>query len=161
MVSKTYVAREGAVVWGDTLTPAMTLNNLATTVARMGAQKDLGAGSTPEWFTWRLTVQFETAPVVGETIDIYISTSDGGEEDGQEGTANANIADNNSLKNMTLIGHLLVTSTDTSHDMTASGICRIPTRYFSPVVHNTTADNLKATNDTSELTITPIPPETQ
>ena len=161
MPSKQYVAREAAVTWSDTSTPAMTLNNLATTVARMGAQKDLGEGSTPEWFNWRLTVQFETAPVVGETINIYISTSDGTEEDGQEGTANANIADNNSLANMNLIGHLKVTSTDATHSMTASGICRIPTRYYSPVVHNTTADNLKATNDTSKLTITPIPPESQ
>jgi hypothetical protein len=162
MANKVYVARETAIVWSDTAGDlAMTLNNLAAGAGRVGAQKDLGAGSTPEWFTWRLTVQFETAPVVGETVEVYISTSDGTEEDGQEGVADAALGSSDSLKNMMLIGVLVVTSTDADHDMTASGVCRIPTRYFQPVVYNNTADNLQATNDTSELTITPIPPELQ
>ena len=139
----------------------MTLNNLAAGAARVGAQKDFGAGSTAGLYQWRLTVQFETAPVVGETVDVYLSTSDGTEEDGQEGEADAAVGDTNSLKNMHFIGSLVVTSTDADHDMTASGVCRIPTRYVSPVIHNNTADNLQATNDTGEFTLTPIPDEIQ
>lgn len=162
MANKQYVARETPIVWSDSTGDLlMTLNNLASGAGRVGAQKDFGAGSTPEWFTWRLTVQFETAPVVGQTIEIYLSTSDGGEEDGQEGAADAALGSSNSLKNMHLIGVLTVTSTDAAHDMTASGICRIPTRYVCPVVYNNTDDNLKATNDISEFTLTPIPPEMQ
>jgi len=162
MANKVYIARETATVWSDTAGgKVMTLNNLAAGAARIGAQLDLGAGSTSEWYSWRLTVQFETAPVVGETVGIYLSTSDGGEEDGQEGTADAVLGSTNSLKNMHLIGILVVTSTDADHDMTASGICRIPTRYVCPVVFNNTADNLQATNDTGEFTLTPIPPEIQ
>lgn len=161
MANKTYVARETPIVWSDSAGDlVMTLNNLATTALRLGARKDFGAGSTAEWYTWRLTVQFETAPVVGETIPIYLSWSDGSEEDGQLGAADA-AADANSIKNMKQIGVLKVTSTDAAHDMTASGVCRIPTRYVSPCIYNKTADNLKATNDTSEFTLTPIPPETQ
>ena len=99
--------------------------------------------------------------MVGETVDIYLSTSDGTEEDGQEGVADAALADVNSLFNMNFIGSLVVTSTDADHDMTASGICRITTRYVSPVIHNNTANNLQATNDTGEFTLTPIPPEVQ
>jgi len=162
MANKVYVARETAIVWSDTAGDlAMTLNDLDAGVARIGAQKDWGAGSTSEWYEWRLTVQFETAPVVGETVLVYLSTSDGSEEDGQEGAADADVADNNSLKNMHLIGVLVVTSTDADHDMTASGICRIPTRYVCPVIHNNTADNLAAHNDVSEFTLRPIPPEVQ
>jgi len=162
MANKVYVARETPIVWGDTAGDlAMTINNLAAGAGRVGAERDFGAGSTAEWFTWRLTVQFETAPVVGETVDVYLSTSDGTEEDGQEGVANAAVGDNNSLKNMLFIGSLVVTSVAPAHDMTASGVCRIPTRYVSPVIHNNTADNLKATNDTGEFTLTPIPPEVQ
>lgn len=161
MPNKQYVARETAIVWSDTAGDlVMTLNNLAAGAVRLGTRKDLGAGSTPEWYTWRLTVQFETAPVVGETIPIYLSWSDGTEEDGQLGTADA-AGDTNSIRNMKLIGTLIVTSTDASHDMTASGICRIATRYVSPCIYNKTADNLKATNDTGEFTLTPIPPELQ
>lgn len=161
MANKVYAARETPIVWDDSAGDlVMTLNNLAATALRLGARKDFGAGSTAEWFTWRLTVQFETAPVVGETVLIYLSWSDGSEEDGQLGVADA-AGDANSVKNMKLIGMLVVTSTDAAHDMTASGICRIPTRYVSPCIHNNTADNLKATANTSEFTLTPIPSEVQ
>lgn len=162
MANKVYVARETPIVWSDTVGDlVITLNNLATTVARVGAQKDFGAGSTSEWYEWRLTVQFDTAPVVGETVDIYMSTSNGTEEDGQEGVADADVGDNGSLKNMQFIGSLVVTTATADHDMTTSGICRIATRYVSPVIHNNTANNLQATNDTGEFTLTPIPPEIQ
>jgi len=161
MTSKIYVARETPIVWGDTAGDlVMTLNNLAAAAVRIGARKDFGAGSTSEWYTWRFTCQFETAPVVGQCVYIYLAWSDGTEEDGQLGAADA-AGDTNSVKNMKLIGVLVVTSTDADHDMTASGVCRIPTRYVSPCVHNATADNLQATNDTAEFTLTPIPSESQ
>lgn len=162
MSNLVYVARETPIVWSDTTGDlVMTLNDLDAGVARIGAQKDFGAGSKAEWFSWRLTVQFATAPVVDETIDIYVSTSDGSEEDGQEGVADSDLGTTASLKNMHFVGSLVVTTTDATHDMTASGVVRIPTRYVCPVIHNTTADNLKATNDTSEFTLTAIPPEIQ
>ncbi len=162
MANKEYVAREAATVWSDSGADlVMTLNNLPAGGARIGAQKNFGAGSTAERYEWRLTVQFETAPVVGEAIPIYLSTSDGTEEDGQEGVADAAVGSTNSLKNMKQIGVLIVTSTDAAHDMTKSGTCRISTRYVSPVIFNDTADNLKATANTGEFTLTPIPPELQ
>lgn len=162
MPNKVYIARETATVWSDSTGDlVMTLNNLAASAGRVGARLDLGAGSTPAWFTWRLTVQFDTAPVVGETVDIYLSTSDGTEEDGQVGTADAALSSVNILANLHYIGSLVVTSTSADLDMTASGICHIPTRYVSPVVYNRTADNLQATNDTGEFTLTPIPLEVQ
>ena len=159
--SLVYVKRETPIVWSDSTGDlVMTLNNLATTALRLGARKDFGAGSTAEWFTWRLTVQFETAPVVGETIPIYLAWSDGTEEDGQLGAADV-AGDANSIKNMKLIGVLIVTSVDAAHAMTASGVCQISTRYVSPCIYNKTADNLKATNDMSTFTLTPVPPESQ
>ncbi len=162
MANKGYIARETPVVWSDTTGDlAMTLNNLAAGAGRVGARKDFGAGSTADEFTWRLTVQFDTAPVVGETVDVYLATSDGTEEDGQVGTANAALSAEDKLKNLTLIGSLVVDVATVDIDFTASGVCRIPTRYVSPVIFNNTADNLQATNDTGELTLTAIPPEIQ
>lgn len=161
MADKIYVARETAVKWTDTAgDEPITLKNLAAGAVRLGDRYDWGAGSTSEWYEWRCTVQFETAPVVGETIDIFLSTSDGAEEDGQLGVADA-AGDTNSIKNMHFIGSVVVTSTDADHDMTASGICRIATRYVSPCIHNNTADNLRNDDDMSEFTLTPIPPEVQ
>ena len=159
--SKQYVARETSTVWSDSAGDLVcTLNNLAAGAVRVGARLDIGASPTAEKYSWRFTCQFESAPVVGETIPIYLSWSDGTEEDGQCGTADA-AGDTNMIKNMKLIGVLVVTSTDAAHDMTASGTTKIPTRYVSPVIYNKTADNLKATNDTSEFTLTPAPPQMQ
>lgn len=161
MANLVYVKRETPVVWTDAGGDlVITLNNLAAGAVRLGARKDWGAGSTSEWYEWRCTVQFETAPVVGQTVDIYLSTSDGAEEDGQLGAADA-AADTDSIRNMKFVGSVAVTSTDADHAMTASGVCRITTRYVSPCIYNHTADNLRADNDASEITLTPIPPEVQ
>lgn len=162
MANKILVSRGTPVVWGDSGQDAvLTLNNLAASAGRVGARHDFSTGSTSEWFSWRLTVQFETAPVVGEQVEIYLSTSDGSEEDGQVGTGDAALGSTNDLANLKLIGVLTVTSTDADHDMTVSGICRIPTRYVSPVIYNATADNLQATANTGEFTLTAIDPEIQ
>lgn len=161
MANKVYVARETPIVWSDTGTPAITINNLAAGAGRVGARKDLGAGSTAQEYSWRLTVQFETAPVVDETVDIYLSTSDGTEEDGQVGVADAALSALDKTKNLMFIGSLIVDVATVDIDFTASGVCRIPTRYVSPVIVNSTADNLQATNDTGEFTLTPIPDEVQ
>ena len=162
MPNKTYVARETALTFKDsTGDVALGLNNLAAGVARISAQKDLGAGSTPFTYEVRAVIEFETAPVVGEVVDLYLVTSDGTDPDGQEGTSDANVGNNNSLDNMTRIGPVVVTSTDADHQMTASFQIRIPTRYFSIVVHNNTADNLQATANTSWVIVTPIPLELQ
>lgn len=161
MATKIYVARETATVWDDSAGDlVLTFNNLAAAAVRIGARKDFGAGSTAEFYEWRCTVQFETAPVVGETVNLFLSTSDGTQPDGEMGAADA-AGTVNATKNCNFIGAVVVTSTDAAHDMTASGVCRIDTRYVSPVVENATADNLKATANTSEFTLTPIPPESQ
>jgi hypothetical protein len=156
MANESYLVRGTPVVWTDTTGDlAITLNNLAANAVRVGARKDWGAGAQPDEYAWRATVQFDTAPVVGETVDIFISTSDGTEEDGQVGTADA-AGTTDKLRNLMFIGSVVVTSTSATTDMTASGICRIPTRYCSVVVHNNTVDALEATNNVSEVTLTPI-----
>ncbi len=161
MANKIYVARETAVTWTDSSGDlVMTLTNLAAGAVRVGARKDWGAGSTPEWYEWRASVNFETAPVVGQTVNFYLATSDGVCADGEVGTGDA-AGDVDHLKNMHFIGSVVVTSVADSHLMTASGICRIATRYVSPVVHNNTVDNLKNNPNQSEFTLTPIPVEVQ
>ncbi len=147
------------VVWGDSGRDLdMTLKNLAAGAVRIGARKDLGAGATDETFNVRLTVQFDTDCVVGETVDVYVATSDGTEEDGQVGVADALIAVAE-LDNLMFVGSLVVTTTTVDIDRTASFVARITTRYFSPVVYNNTADNLQNTDNTGEITFTPVVPQ--
>jgi hypothetical protein len=164
MANKVYVARETPIVWTDSSGDlAITLNDLAAGAVRVGARKDLGGGttdSTADRYTWRASVQFKTDPAVGESVDIYMATSDGTNPDGEVGVADALITTND-LANLVFLGSVIATSTDADHVMTASGIITIATRYVSPVVHNASADNLKATANTSSVTLTPAPPELQ
>ena len=157
MANEVYLVRGTPVVWSDTTGDlAITINNLATVTGRVGAQKDWGAGAQPDEYLWRLTVQFETAPVVGQTVDCYISTSDGTRPDGEVGVADAALSAADKVKNLLYVGSLVVDVATVDIDFTASGTCRIPTRYCCPVIFNNTADNLQATNDTGEFTLTPI-----
>lgn len=152
-----FLVRGTPVVWGDTAGDlVLLLNNLAAGAGRVGAQKDWGTGAQPDEYNWRFTCQFETEPVVDETIDLYLSTSDGTEEDGQVGIIDAALSAENKLKNLMYIGSLTVDVATVDIDFTASGVCRIPERYVCPVVFNNTVDNLQATNDTGEFTLTPI-----
>ncbi len=162
MASKAYIARETPTVWSDTTGDlALGLNNLGAGAGRVGARLDQGTGSTAGDFSWRFTCQFNVAPTVGETVDLYLSTSDGTEEDGQIGTADAALTAENKLKNLHYIGSLVVDVNTVDFDFTASGVTFIPTRYVSPVIFNNTAVALQNSDDTGEFTLTPIPFEGQ
>ncbi len=160
--NKVYVARETALEFKESGGDAvLTLNNLAAGASALSARHDLGAGSTAQDYEVRAVIEFETAPVVGEQVIVYISSSDGTSADGNVGTTSATLADNNQLVNM-IFGPVVSVGTITADtQMIASAPVRISTRYFSVAVHNDTADNLQATNNLSWIQITPIPPEVQ
>ncbi len=163
MASKVYIARETPVVWSDSgADELLGLINLSAGAGRVGARHDFGTGSKAGDFSWRFTCQFETEPIVGETVDIYLATSDGTEEDGQVGTADAALAAEDKLKNLHYIGSLVVDVATVDIDFTASGVTFIPTRYVSPVIFNNTGDDaLQNTSNTGEFTLTGIPFEGQ
>ena len=164
MPDKVYINPETSLLFADTAQAedyALTLSALAAGAGRISAQADFGAASHSEWFTWRATFQMATAGVVGETIDIYLSTSNGTNPDGEEGVADAALGSTDSLRNMHYIGSVVVDTTTINTDISASGVCRIPTRYASVVVHNNTADALKTDTAVHGVVLTPIPPEVQ
>jgi len=161
--NKVYVARETAVTFNDT-TAATTLglNALAADTATISDRADLGAGSTAELFNIRAVIEWDSPPAEFETADIYIATSDGTDADGDIGTTAADLTDNDDLKNMMFVGSVIATSATQDKEFVASFNTRITTRYYSVVVHNTSAaDTLQATNDLSYVIVTPIPPEIQ
>jgi hypothetical protein len=162
MANKIYIKPETSMKFADSAQSpdeTLTLANLVAGSGQISDRHDLGSIARSEWYEWRATFQFDTAPVVGESVDIYISTSDGTNEDGQEGISDTVIGNIESIKNMSYIGSVIVTSVDIDHDMTTAGICRIVSRYFSVIVHNNTADNLKNSTGVNMVMITPIPPE--
>jgi hypothetical protein len=162
--NKVYIARESAIAFQDTAGDvALTLNNLGDNEARISAQKDLGAGSTADTYEIRAVIEWDVAPDAGETADIYIATSNNVDSDGQGGTSDAAFTLVN-LVNTNFVGSVVAHTAAADTQFTASFITRISTRYFSIIVHNkaqTAGDNLQATNDTSWVIVTPIPPEIQ
>ncbi len=139
----------------------ITLNNLATVSGRQGARHDFTAGARAHRFAWRLGVEFETAPVVGEFVGIYSKTSDGTDPDNDDGTGDAAVSAEDKLRNLIQIGSLVVDEAAADVQMAASGFILLPHRYFQPVIWNFAADNLQATANISVFTLTPVPLEIQ
>jgi hypothetical protein len=162
MANKIYRAIETPIRFKDSdATYTLTLNNLAaTTGGRISDRVDLGAGSHSRYYRWKAVMQFETAPVVGERVEIYLCQSDGTNEDGNVGAVDAALTAAQAA-NLVCIGIVTVETTNADEDMIASGNCTIDERYFSVGVLNKAADNLAAHNDVSWIEITPIPDELQ
>lgn len=162
MANKIYIAPETATTWTDTTGDlAMTLNNLATVTGRQGAQKDLGSASRSGMYAWRAWVQFATNPTVGKTVEIYLKTSDGTHPDNDDGTGDIALSSTDKLKNLRLLGLIVVDEALASIEMVKSGVVFIGSRYVNPVFYNATGQNLKATNNLSGFSLTPIPDEVQ
>jgi len=150
------IQRLKPIVWSDSDGDlVMSLNGLASTALRIGARHDLGAGHTPLDFAWRAVVQFEAAPVPGEAIQIYGCSSDGTYEDGGVGAIDAAVT-LAELANLTQIGALTVTTNTADHDMIASGVVRIVSRYWSPVLYNATVTQMAAHANVSRFILTPL-----
>lgn len=167
--SKQYTARETAITFQDSSgTVAINVQNMATVTGSYSAQLDRGSGSTASLYNWRGTVQMNTTGVVGETVDLYIATSDGTNTDGANnyitGTSASSLGaltSTNALKNLIYIGSVIVDVADANKTHTASGVVFIPTRYMQLVVWNGTTKTLKNTANANTFSLTPIPNEQQ
>ena len=122
-----------------------TLTSLAASAGRQSAQLDLGASAQPFMFRWRAWVKFATTPVVGESIDIYIKTSDGTHLDNDDGTGDAAVSAEDKLKNLRYVGSIIVDEASSTPEFSASGTVAIYERYVQLVIWNATADALSAT----------------
>jgi hypothetical protein len=121
---------------------------------------DRGAGDKPYLYLWQGKFQFETAPVVGEAVEIWLYESDGTLVDGVVGATDAALTAGPKA-NGHYIGCVLVQHTTADQDHIASGVCEIWQRYVSVGVWNATADNLAAHNDVSQVLLTPMAHDVQ
>lgn len=162
MPSKVYRAIETAITFRDSGGDAtLTLQNLAFGAGRVSARYDRGAGSLPRLYEWRAVMQFETAPAIGELVEIYLFESDGTYMNGTLGTSDAALG-SDKRRNGKLIGVVVADSTATATDCIASGQCLINSRYVSVGVWNGSAgDNLENTANASRVILTPVPDEVQ
>lgn len=164
MANKIYAAPESVITFQDSGGDAViSLQNLAAGAGRYSARFDRGTGSISAWARLRFVWQMETAGVIPEAVEVYVSTwsEDGNDSDGGLGTSDAALTTDlrRNLGNPALIG--IVDKTATATDIVASGIVFAPTRYITLAVWNDTADNLENTSNANSLTWTPYPAEIQ
>ena len=162
MANKIYINQETSKTWTDTAGDyTMDLGSLAADAVRVGQQGDLGAAPRADMYAWKLVIDgFDTAPVVGETVDLYLAFSDGTNVDGQVGTSDA-AGSTVQLPNLLFLGAASVQTATASDELIISGTCQITQRYVSPVIHNNTADALLGTADAHKFILTPVPAEVQ
>lgn len=160
--NKVYRAIETPISFRDSSGDVvLTLQNLGFGAGRVSARYDRGAGSKPRRHIVRAVMQFETAPIVGETVEIYLFESDGTYADGTVGTSDAALT---SVKrnNGALIGCVVVETTSTATDIVASFPIDINERYYSIGVWNASAgDNLENTANASRVIVTAVPDDIQ
>jgi hypothetical protein len=161
--NKIYRAVETAITFRDSGGDVvLTMQNLAFGAGRVSAQYDRGAGSKAKLHEIIGVVQFETAPLVGEAVELYLFQSDGTYVDGTVGVADAALT-TDKRRNGLFIGAVIVDTTSTATDI----IARFPdvpitSRYYSIGVWNASAgDNLENTANASRIIITPMPDEVQ
>ena len=162
MPNKIYTQTKTAKTWTDSGGDyTLDLGSLAADAVRVGAQGDLGAAPRSDRYEYRLVIDgFATAPVVGESVDLYLAFGDGTYVDGDVGTSDAAGATDD-LPNLLYLGSAIVQTTTAGDDLVISGTVEIVSRYVSPVIHNNTADALLGTADAHKFILTPVPPEVQ
>jgi hypothetical protein len=163
MPSKVYRAVETPIVFRDSGGDVViTLNNLGFGAGRVSARYDRGAGSVAESHEVTGVFQFETAPALGEAVELYLFQSDGTYMDGTLGTSDAALTADK-RRNGILIGAVIVDTTSTATDIIARfQNVPITSRYYSIGVWNASAgDNLENTANASRVIVTPMPPEAQ
>lgn len=163
MPNKIYRAAETPIVFRDSGGDrVITLQNLAFGAGRVSAQYDRGAGSQSQLHEVIGVFQFETAPALGEVIEIYLFQSDGTYVDGTVGTADAALT-SDKRRNGMLVGAVIVDTTSVTTDIIGRFIdVPISSRYYSIGAWNASAaDNLENTANASRIIVTPQPPEIQ
>lgn len=145
------------VLFTDTATQTLILNNLGYGVGRVSDVKDKGTGDQPVLHQWIGKFQFETEWVVAtDSVEIWLFESDGTLADGVVGAVDAALTAGQK-KNGKLIGVVYPQAVTVDVDNIGSGVFEIWSRYYSIGVWNASvADNLAAHNDVSSVTITPI-----
>jgi len=160
--SKVYAARETSIVFKDSGGDAqITLANLGYGAGRLSARYDRGTGAKPLRHIVQAIVQFESAPAVGETVEIWLFESDGTYADANVGATDAALTSVQRY-NGKFVGAVVVPTTDTATNFIASFIVNIHQRYFSVGVWNASAgDNLKNTANANMVIVTPCPDDIQ
>lgn len=158
-----YTKRETPIVFRDSGGDAViTLQNLGFGAGRVSARYDRGAGSKPKLYTVTGIFQYETAPQLGEAVEVYLFQSDGTYVDGNIGTTDAALTSDKRRNGLPILFVVADTTATGTNIIRRAVNVEIVDQYFSVGVWNaSTGDNLRNVANTSLLIFTPQPDEVQ
>ena len=156
-----------AVVWGESggsgVTATLSLNNLASGSARMGAAVDLGENWEDE-YTAILAIETGTAPTAGLTYEAYLGFSHDNTNwpakiTGSDAAYTLGTSDANLRQAGVPAVRLMVTNDGNTVLVQAGNIIRPRGRYVAPIVDNNsgqaTRNQATASNNLSRLYLIP------
>lgn len=161
MANLIYMNQETALEWSSTATNTLVVTSLATDAGTQGDLHDFGTSARSRTFTWRAWTKWETAPVVGDRVDIYLKTSDGTHPDNDDGATATAVSAEDKLRNLERIGRIIVDQASLSVEMVGHGTVDIDARHAAPVFFNKSQDVLGATATEHGFSLTPVPDEVQ
>jgi len=158
--------RGTTIAFSDSVTPALTLSALAagtgctTACTRCSAQyTKTGANVKSNRWEMRVGARLTGTNVLNETVEYYVSTSDGTNTQGNIATTNSTI-DINKRKNLTFAGVLVVDQTTSNTTMVASFPVTIDEIAFQVCASNQTTLPFE-TGTASYVKMTPMDIEVQ
>ena len=157
----------------DTAPTAVQFDPAGTVTAALARQSDkcdLGAVHALEYAVYA-SFEFATAPVTGETVDLYWAPSHSGtagkgnvgSTTGVDGAYSGGTADlSEGLKQMMYIGSVVCSADATPVIQTAFvGVFSPPDRYGNLVAHNNTSDDYHSDGVETAVAFEPIIPDIQ
>lgn len=155
-------ANEGThITWGDSgHTHAMTLLSLLTLTGRQGVTHDFTTAAHVAEFWSLITVEFDTAPVLGEVVELWWKISDGTRWTNDDGEGDIALSSTDKLTNCIFGGVVGVDEAALDIAMSAPRFVYLPYTEIAPIVFNRTVDSLRNTAAHS-VRLIPIPPQLQ
>ena len=161
MPNKIYQLQETAITWlASGGTYAFTPTSLGSAAGRQGAYGDLGTTSRGRWFAYRAWLKPGGTRVVGEYIEVCLTTGDGTRYDNDDGTGDIAVSSVDKLRNLRRLRPIIVDE-NAAVEMGSSGYVFIEQRYVAPVFWNRSANTLSSTAGDFGFSLTPIPDEVQ
>jgi hypothetical protein len=138
-----------------------TPQNEAAGKGRISDPWDRGAGSQPARYKWRLRTRWAATATAGNSVRVYLVTSDGTNADGTLSATDAELTSELPLvNNCQFIGAVVSPAVDQVE--VSSGVCIIHDRYVQVAVWNGSATKALTDTETDHiLTLTPIPDDIQ
>lgn len=169
MAGEVWIEDGTAITWGDSgQTYTMTLQNLATVAAQVGARANLGTWPRALMYRWYLEIEWASAPTIDQVVELYFGgwnndtgpASPVGQLPATDTTYAAASAGLSKRKNLPLAG-VVVAETAAVGPFSAGGLIALPYRHVSPLIYNGGGQALKNTANSALLSITPVYPQVQ